>query len=903
MIETITVNPVSSARDLGLPQEQVKVAFELLEEGFPVPFIARYRKDQTGGLGESELAKIAIAYQKQRQLCDRKFSYLKTIEAQGRLTPELEKQIREARSPRRLDDLYLPFRSKRASLAQTARTNGLDPLAMIILNATDESRSLEDLAAPFVAEEKGVATTEDALKGAADIIAENFSESFELRRAARDAIQRFGRLVTKKVENATEEQNAQSPEAANENIAQDSEVANVSDANSEEIGAVAEDSEKKKTSVSKSAQQLATEKLFSEYFDANFSLRACFPHRILEINRGEGLKVISASFEIDEEELKKTVRPLLVEESRPYASFLNRCVDDCLSNIAIPALAAEARAELTARAEEQTSEVLFKNLRNLLMRRPVVDRRVLAIFTERRNSRLAALDASGALLDSAAVSLVGSADKREAGVAKMVEMIEKFDLNVIAIYRGFGQRDIEAIAVKLIEEKFADKDVSYAIVECADSYSYANSQLAKEELPDCDSATRCAVSLGRRLQDPLAEYVKFDAERLGGALCRYELRPKLVKETYANALASCVNAVGFDLNNATPSSLRYVAGLNQLTGKRVYDFRQENGPYQTREQLKGVSGLGSAATYCMGFVKIVGGTNPLDATWIHPESYDLATRILEKLGFVPAGLFDSSKRDQLVEKVQAANPAALAEEFQAGVYTVTDILNQFVKPGSDPRDDSPAPVFKKGTMKLEDLKPGMELQGTVLRVVEFGAFVDIGANEVGLLHSSNFGRSFVHDASRRVSVGDVFPVWVLRVDLERRHIALAAFDPDSDSERRPERRSERPRPRRDFAANESKREGMEGQERKERRDHRDRRYSDKSAQTDGSEREVSQRSRRDSFAHDHKRGPRTFSAPTQGKKIVPISDAMKSGKEPLRSFSDLAQLFGRVKADDQTEKK
>ena len=939
MIESLTVNPESLARELDLPFDRVAATVALLEEGRSVSFIARYRKDQTNNLDEDTIARIATAHQKRRQLNDRKLSFLMTIEAQGKLTPELEKQIREARSPKRLDDLYLPYRSKRASVAQAARDKGLEPLATAILDATDASKALEELAAASVAADKGVATVQEALDGAADIIAEKFSETLELRRIVRDAILRTGKLVSKKAERPeTEEpapepvasepkaeetassvtesisaeetvggepaasdvgEDAPAPQSAEAPAAVDSETTSSESAPSEPVAQVAEEEKKtKKPSVDR--RQERNEQRFEEYFDASFPIRNCPESRIFALNRGESLGVLSVDLDVDEESLKKSARELLVAPDRPYADFLNAVVDSAVANLALPALKADARRDATERAEERAAAGMAKNLRSWLMRKPLANRRVLAIAPGMKSgSKLVALDENGALLSYEAVFTQGSAERKANASAKIVEMIENFGLSVIAIGNGLGSRDVENFVSKLLEEKFADKDVAYIVVNDAGASAYGASQAAKEEFPDCDATVRAAISIGRRTLDPLKELVKMEPERLATGAHQRDVHFKTVKTVLSAVLSACVDKVGVDPNLADLATLRRVSGLNQLTAKRVADYRVENGPFQTREQIKSVRDLGDLAySLCAGFFKIPNGPNPLDATWIHPESYELATKLLEKMGFALDDLRDASKREDIAAKVADADAKALAEEFGAGAFTVADILEQFVAPGSDPREKEPGPIFKKGAIKLESLQPGMELSGVVLNVVEFGAFVDVGATESGLIHISQLGSSYVRDAAKCVAVGDVLKVWVLKVEPERHRLSLTALPPGTSRERRADAG---PRGRR-----------AEGDERRnrERRPNRDAaKGSERSAERPDAKRrepgERPDRPRRDRNRDRDDRAqrpPRSASVAPKDKKIVPLSEEMKSGKEPMRSFSDLAQLFGRIQPTDDAEK-
>ncbi len=943
MTEPIIVSPEFLSRELNLPLAQVEATVALLEEGYPVPFIARYRKDQTKNLSEDGVEKVATAYEKQRRLNDRKTSFLKTIEAQGKLTPELEKKIREARTERRLEDLYLPFKSKRQTLAQAARDKGLEPLAQAILDADDESTDLNALAAPFVDAEKGVATVEDALKGAGDVVAEIFAETFELRRKIREKIHRTGKLVSKKIEKknaeteavaepaATTETVAETPETPVETVAEapvetpETPVETVAEAVVETPETAAEpvaeapaekdakpaakaDKKKKKTFREQQAEQL--EKQFADYFDASFELRSCPPHRALALNRGENAKIISVKLDVDVDQLKALARETLVAQDRPFAAFLNACADDALVRLTLPSLEREARRELSDRAEEQAISVFAKNLRNLLLQRPLDRRRVLALDPGFKNGcKIVALDEFGNVLAFDAIFPQGNAERRAAAATKVVELVEKYKLSVFAIGNGTGCRETENFVTKLIEEKFAGQDVAYIVVNEAGASVYSTSQIAKDEFPNFDPLVRGAISIGRRLQNPLNELVKIDAERLGVGMYQHDVKSKSLKDALTAVVASCVNYVGVDLNAATPAILQRVAGLNQLTAKRVYEYRVANGPFRRREELKSVSGLGEVAfSHCAGFLKIVGGQNPLDATWIHPESYELATKILEKLGLSVDDLRDTAKVAALAETLKTVDAAALAQEFEAGPLAVADLLEQFVRPGIDPRSSLPGPIFKKGVLKMEDLQPGMELTGVVLNVVDFGAFVDVGLHESGLVHISQLGDRFVRDAHQKVAVGDVLKVWVLEVDPKRRRVSLTTMPPGTTRERRPEKpeRSDERRPRRENNGEN----GGSGENRRPRRENNGenrRRDGERQEKRDGAPRgERSERRggpRRDGDRRERfDRAPRTASVGPKEKKIVPISEEMKSGKEAMRSFSDLAQFFGRVKADDAAEK-
>ncbi|MCF0233845.1 MAG: helix-hairpin-helix domain-containing protein, partial [Thermoguttaceae bacterium] len=861
-------------------------------------------------LGADDVAKIAAAYYKQRQLNDRKSAFLKTIAEQGKLTDELERRIREARTSRSLDDLYLPFKPKRRPAAQIERRAYLEPLARVILNAENESQNLEALAAPFVDAEKGVPTVEDALAGAKDVAAELFNETIEFRRKIRDKIQSFGKLVTKKVENEADV--AETPGEAS--AADDS----TSEAKSLEKS---KNTRRKKQGADNSRNVEQLEREFAGFFDATFNLRMCPSHRVLTMNRGERAGIISVNLDVDVERLKAVAQETFVPAGRPFAAFVEECAAKALLELTLPSLSAEALRELNERAENQEIAVCARNLQHLLMQRPLARRRVLAFDPGARNGcQIAALDEFGNVLATGSLypqksSERNSAEKsaQSAAAEKVVGLAERYKLSVFAIGNGPARRETEKFVAKLIEERFAGADVGYIVVNDTGAYAYAGGALAKVELAYFDPRARGAISIGRRLQDPLNELVKIDPEWLAVGMHRRSVRVKTLKEALTSALASRVNAVGVDLNAASLSTLHYVAGLTPATATGICEYRKTNGPFRNREQLKEIPGLRETAfAYCAGFLKIVNGDNPLDATWIHPESYELATKVLAALGFVPEDVVNPVKKAAIAEAAKNADAKNLAKTFGGGEFTVAEILAEIANPGADMRETSVGPIFKKGALKIEDLQPGMELTGVVLNVVDFGVFVDIGLNESGLIHISQLGGSFVKDARQEVSIGDAVKVWIHEVDVERRRVSLTTLPPGATRERRSEGGARRPR--RDDASADSRtpREDARGERRPRRekpangerseRPNRDDRgeRDDKASRGERKERGFKKGGRRP----DHSTSaPMVVVAPAKGKKIVEISEEQKAGKEPLRGFDQLAQFWGRGAADDEQNAK
>lgn len=1070
MTEQPTISLSLLSRDLGLDPEQVETATRLLDEGNSIPFIARYRKDATGNLDEDHLRRIADRLKELRSLAERKQTILRSIESLGKLTPELEKKILDARMPRRLEDLYLPYKPKKQTLAAAAREKGLDVFALEILNADEAAADLTKRAADFVNEDKKVLSAAEALLGAGHVLSEMYGERVELRQRIREIFQRSGKLISKKIKPESEDieepvavtevsaettaaapaesadaateaapvtelqtpetETAQETEAAVETpveaaettvetavetpeavieapvetteapeSAESSEPAEPSEQTEPAVQAespktpespessemaeqaaaeqsVAADGkaadvksprppkpskkEKAKTKKKKTAAELKAEqeeKLYSDYFDFSADVRSCPSYRILAINRGERAKVLRVRLEADAQQLRATAERTVLPEEHPHREFLSGCLTDALERLVAPSIEREIRRDLTDEAERQAVSVFAKNLRNLLLQKPLFRRRVLAIDPGfRYGCKMVALDEFGNFLANETVYITGSAERRAKAMTRIVELIEKFDLAVIVIGNGTGCREAEDFVAKMIAERLTDREAAYIIVNEAGASVYSVSPAAKEEFPHYDSLVRGAISIGRRLQDPLNELVKIDPASLGVGIYQHDLKAKHLRESLGEVVESCVNYVGVDLNSATPAILKYVAGLNQLVAKRIYEYRVEHGPFRYRDDLKKVAGLGDAAfANAAGFLKINDGYEPLDRTWIHPESYPLAEKILAKLGFTKDDLKVAGKRAELAEKIPAQSVKELADEFGAGIMTVADILDQFKRPGRDPREALPAPIFKKGVMKLEDLAPGMELMGTVLNVVDFGAFVDIGLHDSGLIHISRMGDRFVRDAHQRLAVGDIVKVWVVEVDSKRRRISLSMLPPGTERTFEPRRRpkqgaapaegerperpvgerqggerqgGERPsgdRPRREnrpVRRNESDGAAVGGESRREDRPARSER-SDRPSRPAGQggsfgreggrspDRRGDRSREQEGRGRDARRGGRFDNRPktprsaevAAKKEIKPISDQMKTGKEPMRSFSDLAQLFGRVEATPEESAK
>ena len=1148
MGDPVTINLRHVARGLGIPVGQIQAAVGLLDEGNTVPFITRYRKDQTGGLDEEQIRQIQSRLTKLRMLAERKETILRSIELQGKLTEKLAKQIHGAGTTKRLEDLYLPYKPKKQTLATLARSRGLETLADEIIEGRPECVDLDARAADYVNPDRQVPTAADALLGAGHILAERFSENAELRQRLREVLQRTGKLIASRIgddvkqtpekpvppasktagsappvaasaegtrptestsgdgppsaevaaQGSTEaapptaepptakpptaepptaepptaepptaepptaeaaepgqseaggadvEEVAQpQPSAADappladvptdvtpsmssessqsteleDDEAQDSdqqgsgqgggeEEDNVpetpqSPAEQKEVGETFEAA--KPSAVEQSDEQAAEsvppsespaqvpqqapnqpqaqpsaeaagrepaqdqppavapaeaestqpapdqpqaqpsaeaagqepaqdqppavapsagesgvdassgsqppsgkqaakrtkkqpskssvrrpkgrrgsgqkeqkkrkareriQKAFSDYFDYSEELKKTPPHRILAINRGERAKVLRVKIESDIEAMHGVLDELCLPEGNPHAEFIRGCARDALSRLILPSLDRELRREMTDRAEIHAVSVFAKNLKNLLLQPPVNDRRILAVDPGYRSGcKLVALDQFGNVLAHDVIYLIGKADRKEEARRIVTELIERCMLSVVTIGNGTACREAEDFFAELISGELKNRDLSYVIVNEAGASVYSTSRLGREEFPNYDATLRGAISIGRRLQDPLSELVKIDPANIGVGLYQHDVKAKHLRASLDEVVESCVNYVGVDVNTASPALLRYVSGLNQLTARRVCEHRLEHGPFRNREQLRGVSGFGEATfVQAAGFLKITSGDNPLDATWIHPESYEVATGVMVNGECDAADLANTESLGKLAEKLAKLDIEALAEKLDVGSLLFKDIISQLTRPGRDPRDDLPPPIFKRGVLKMDDLSPGMELTGTVLNVVDFGTFVDIGMHDSGLVHVSQLADKFVRDPHDFVAVGDIVKVWVVEVEKSRRRVSLTMIPPGTQrSERRREGKSE------------------------------SRPASDRPSKPRGDRRPTGKRP-----PQSRGKGPTQYRPKSPPKPVKPITKAMKDGREPMRSFSDLSQFLGVSKADPVEVKK
>ncbi len=1081
-------------RQLRIPIYQVRATVELLDEGNTVPFITRYRKDRTGGLDEEQIRRIQEAVDRQRQLEERKQKVLRSIQSQDKLSDELKEKIQSASSLKTLEDLYLPYRPKKQTLATQARKRGLEPLALEVLNGAPAAEDLDVRCAAFVDPEKELPTVDDVLAGVGHILAEVLSERVDLRSLARRGMWN-GTLVSKRIDrplseadgpgdadvvdeetheagadDAVEFEAASSaepnevaetaeespPEPADSSTEAGDQVASTAEPATEAeatdatpgpetdpvaaegapshseselssgdvtaaIETTAEDQSKpseskppEKGSSSGAASKAQTaedrrahrrearrrkrqklEQSFKDYFDHSEPIKRVPHYRVLALNRGERCKVLRVKVQFDIDQLKTQAEELVLSSGMPHESRIRESLHDALVRLVVPSIEREIRRELTDRAETHAVKVFAQNLKKLLLQPPLHHHRVLAIDPGFRSGcKIAALDEFGNVLGHNVIHVIGTAERVQQSRQRLADLVRTHKITVVAIGNGTACRETEQLVAQVISDHLSELDTRYLVVNEAGASVYSTSQMGREELPKYDATIRGAVSIGRRVLDPLSELVKIDPANIGVGLYQHDIKAKHLRASLDAVVESCVNFVGVDVNIASPALLGYVSGLNQLTARRLYEHRQANGPFRDREQLREVPGIGDA-TYVQaaGFLKIPNAENPLDGTWIHPESYDIARRVLSEMdcdvselmtsrGHVPetvtvatpeeppqepsaevavaseqqpsadgvpadqepaAGTETSveqpsvteappatveapvggdttvaddemsdmppapssevtespaesssetttatdkppteappespaktdSRSSVLAERLDQINVNELADKLEVGKLLLKDILTSLDRPGRDPREDLPPPVFRREILKLEDLKPGMEFSGTVLNVVDFGAFVDIGLSDSGLIHVSRLADRYVKDPHEVVSVGDILRVWVVEVDEKRRRVSLTAIQPGTEKPRQP--RSSKPSPSSSKPAQKRRRPSSEHAAK----------GRDKAAGGRGKKR------------HQHASGWKPKKKP---KPVVPITDAMADGSEPMRTFSDLQQFFQRKKEDDE----
>lgn len=714
-------------REFKIKEGQVRKTIKLIDEGNTVPFIARYRKEMTGGLSDEILRDLDERLVYLRNLENRKEEVIRLIDEQGKLTEELRQEIEESEVLQRVEDLYRPFRPKRSTRATKAKEKGLEPLAELILNQDIVEGELEELAMPFVNEELEVNTIEEAFQGAKDIIAELISDNANYRETIRNINLNKGSINSTVID---EEQQS----------------------------------------------------VYEMYYDFTQAVKTIANHRVLAINRGEKEKFLKVKLLSPEEEiLKYLVENIITNERAITKELLQEAIEDSYKRLIAPSIEREIRNILTEKAEEEAIKVFAKNTKPLLMIPPLKDVRVLAIDPSfRTGCKLAILDETGKLLDYTTIYPNEPHNKVEESKKVMKKLIEKYDIDIIPIGNGTASRETELIVSEMLNEM--DREVYYTIVNEAGASVYSASKLANQEYPDLDVSIRGAISIGRRLQDPLAELVKIDPKSIGVGQYQHDLNQNKLSESLKNVVEDCVNTVGVDLNTATPSLLQYVSGITPSIGRNIVKYREEKGAFKNRRELMEVSRLGDKAfEQCAGFLRISGGDNPLDNTAVHPESYDIARSLLEKLGYTTDDIKEGNIKDieERIGKLGRNNISGLkllAEELEVGLPTLKDIVEEVKKPGRDPRDEMPKPIFRRDVLKVEDLKVDMILTGTIRNVVDFGAFVDIGVKQDGLVHISQLSNKFVKNPMEIVSVGEEVKVRIIGVDIEREKISLSMKD-------------------------------------------------------------------------------------------------------------------------------
>ena len=707
------------AQELNVNEKYVENVVQLLDEGNTIPFIARYRKELHGAMDDTTLRTLEERLQYLRNLEERRAAVKKSIVDQGKLTEELAAAIDSAKTLAEVEDLYRPYKQKRRTRATVAREKGLEPLAALLFAQERDCPRPEDAAREFLAPEKSVDTVTDALQGASDIIAEQISDDADIRKALRGLLSRQGRLAC--------------------------------------CAATEEDS------------------VYRLYYDFEQALSRLQGHQILAINRGEKEGVLKVSVTLDRDQALPLLRRAVVKPGSPAMEFIKSAAEDAYDRLIFPSLEREARSLLTEQANEGAIGQFALNLKPLLMQPPVKGKVTMGLDPGyRMGCKVAVVDGTGKVLDTAVVyPTYGERQEREA-IAVLAGLITKHGVENIAIGNGTASRETEQMAVKLIRQvNEAGAHVSYMIVSEAGASVYSASKLAAEEFPQFDVNLRSAVSIARRLQDPLAELVKIDPKAIGVGQYQHDMPPKQLDEALGGVVEDCVNAVGVDINTASPSLLQRVAGLNGTTAKNVVAYREENGPFTSRAQIKKVPKLGPKAfQQCAGFLRVPESKSVLDNTAVHPESYDTAKALLELMGYTLADVKDEKLSD-LPARLKAYGEAKAAAAVGTGVPTLRDITAELLKPGRDVRDELPQPILRTDVMEMKDLKPGMVLTGTVRNVIDFGAFVDIGVHQDGLVHISQISSKFTKHPSEVLTVGDVVKVVVLDVDEKKNRISLS----------------------------------------------------------------------------------------------------------------------------------
>ena len=705
------------ADELNIKESQVEAAVKLIDEGNTIPFIARYRKEATGNLSDEILRNLDERLKYLRNLEERKEEIIRLIDEQGKLTDELTIKIAGTMVLSELEDIYRPFRPKKRTKATIAKEKGLEPLSQIIYLQI-EKRNINEVAETYVDLEKGVETVEDAIQGALDIIAENIADNADYRKKIKSFDFREAIIIVKQ---AKEES---SP--------------------------------------------------YEMYYDYSEAILKMPSHRILAINRGEKEKFLKVKLDTpDEKILAYLEKQIIKDKNSQFVSLLESAILDSYKRLIAPSIEREIRNDLTEKAEEKAIKVFGKNAKQLLMQPPIKDIVVMGFDPAYRTGcKIAVIDKTGKVLATTTVYPTEPQNDVEGAKKVLKDLIDKYDVNMISIGNGTASRESEVFVSNMLKE--IDKEVYYAIVSEAGASVYSASKLASEEYPDINVSLRGAISIARRLQDPLSELVKIDPKSIGVGQYQHDVDQKRLNESITGVVEDAVNSVGVDVNTATPSLLSYVSGINGTIAKNIVKYRDEHGELKERKELLKVSKLGPTAyKQCAGFIRIFGGKNPLEVTAVHPESYEVAQKLLTKLGYSVENILEKKTLSELKERLKTVNIKKMSEELNVGELTLKDIIEEISKPGRDPRETMPKPILRSDVLKFDDLTEGMTLTGTVRNVIDFGAFVDIGVKYDGLVHISEMSDRFIKNPSEVVSVGDIIKVKVINIDKEKHKVSLS----------------------------------------------------------------------------------------------------------------------------------
>ncbi|QYE97903.1 Tex family protein [Paraclostridium sordellii] len=703
--------------EFNLRDSQIENTIKLIDEGNTIPFIARYRKEMTGEMSDVTLRAFHEKLTYLRNLQSRKDDVQRIIQEQGKLNEEIEKSIKQAKTLQEVEDIYAPFKQKKRTRATIAKEKGLEPLAMAILN---ENINLKIEISKYIDEEKEVNSEEDALKGAKDIIAEIVSEDAKLRKYIRELALKEGVISSK----------------------------NTKDEKS----------------------------VYDMYYDYSEGVKNMAPHRVLAINRGEKEEFLKVKLEINNDKVVNYIfNAYINKNNKNNEEEIKLSIEDAYKRLIFPSIEREIRNHLTEMAHERAISVFGQNVKSLLLQPPVRGKVVMGFDPAYRTGcKIAVVDKNGKLLDYTTVYPTKPQNDVDKAKKTLKHLIEKYDIDIISIGNGTASRESEQFVSEMIKE--INRDVQYTIVSEAGASVYSASELANEEHPDINVSIRGAISIARRLQDPLAELVKIDPKSIGVGQYQHDLNKKRLEEVLSGVVEDAVNSVGVDLNTASYSLLEHVAGINKTIAKNIIEYREENGDFTSRAQIKKVKRLGPQAfTQCAGFLRIVNSKNPLDNTSVHPETYDVCKKLLEKIGYSLEDIKNKNIND-IDDKVSSIGIDSLSKELEVGIVTLKDIISEIKKPGRDPREEGIKPVLRTDVLKIEDIKEGMILKGTVRNVVDFGAFVDIGIKNDGLVHKSQMSNKYVKDPMTIVTVGDVIDVKVIDIDLKTQKVSLTMKD-------------------------------------------------------------------------------------------------------------------------------